>query len=90
MSARIRAKEARQGRRDANEDREARVAPTAIILELREDLLGRSVLACNPQDDLENEEADDVDDHEYTFCQRKLSCAEDVEGSSGDEEEHDE
>ena len=90
MSVRIRAKEAPQGRRDANEDREAGVAPTAIILELREDLLGRRVLACNPQDDQENEEADDVDDHEYTFCQRKLSCAEDVEGSSGDEEEHDE
>ena len=90
VSASVWTEETPQGRRDADEDREARVAPAAIILELREDLLGRCMLARNPQDDQEDEEADDVDDHEYTFCQRKLSRAEDVEGSRGDEEKHDE
>ena len=84
------AEETPKGRRDAHEDRKARVAPSAIIFKLREDLLGRRVLARDPQHDDEDEEADDMNDHEDALCQRELSRAEDVKGRRGDEEEHDE
>ena len=90
MGARVRAEETPQGRRDADEDRQARVAPSGIVLELGEDLVGRCVLARGPEDDQEEEEADDVDDHEDTFYQWELSRAEDVKGGRGEEEEHDE
>ena len=90
MRTGIRTQEAPQGRRDADEDGEPGVAPTAIVLKLGEDLLGRRVLARDPEDDHEDEEADHVDDHEDAFGQRELARAEDVEGGGCDQEEHDE
>ena len=37
-----------------------------------------------------DEEADDMNDHEYAFRHRQLSCAEDVETRCSNEEEHNE
>ena len=90
VSGSIRAQEAPQRGRDADESREASAAPAVIVLEFRKDLLGRRMLARDPQHNHEDEEADHVNDREDAFRQRKLSGAKDVEGGRGDEEEHDE
>lgn len=66
-------------------NREARVAPVSVILHLGEDLLRGCALACDPQDNTEVEEADDVGDREYAFCQWKLSRTVYVERSCGNE-----
>ena len=90
MSPRIRAQEGPKRCGDADQSREASVAPAAIVLEFRKDLPSRCVLACNPQDNHKNEEADDMNDHEDPLGDRKLSCTENIESARRDQEEHDE
>lgn len=89
MSVGIRAEEAPQRCRDANESRQSSVTLAAIILKLREDLFGSCMIASHPQDDHEDKKADSMNNHEYPFRYRKLSCAEDVECSRGHQEQHD-
>ena len=90
MSPCIRTQERSKRCGDADQSREAGVAPAAIVLKFREDLPSRCVLACNPQDNHKDEEADDMNDHEDPLGHRKLSCTEDVESTCSDKEEHNE
>ena len=90
MSPRIRAQEGPKRCGDVDQSREASVAPAPIVLKIRKDLPSRCVLACNPQDNHKDEEADDMNDHEDPLSHRKLSCTEDVESTRRDQEEHDE
>lgn len=48
------------------------------------------MLACNPQHNHEDEEADDMNNHEYAFRHRQLSCTEDVKTRCSNEEQHNE
>ena len=90
MSPRIRAQERPKRCGDTDQSREAGVPPAAIVLKFSKDLPSRCVLACNPQDNHENEEADDMNDHEDPLGHRKLPCTKDVESTRRDQEEHDE
>ena len=89
MGAGVGAEEAPEWGGDADQAGEPLVAPASFVDEGREDLLGGSVVAHDPQHDEEREVAKDVHDQEDALGGGEGAGEEDVESDGDDEEEHD-
>lgn len=80
MCASVRADEAPDSRRQADESAQTVGTPTTTVVELGENFLGRGMVSHGPENDQKREEADDMSEEDNSFGQWEVVCCPDVEG----------